>query len=31
MSTTGQVQHVISEARDPKNLCKLFTGWTQWV
>jgi hypothetical protein len=31
MSTAGQVQHVIAEARDAKNLCKLFTGWTQWV
>jgi ataxia telangiectasia mutated family protein len=31
MSIAGQVQYVISEARDPKNLCKIFPGWTPWV
>jgi len=30
-SVEGQVQYLINEARDPRNLCKLFGGWCSWV
>ena len=27
----GQVQLLINSARDPNNLCKLFSGWGPWI
>ncbi|XP_022082003.1 serine-protein kinase ATM-like isoform X2 [Acanthaster planci] len=31
MSVKGQVNRLIQEARDPKNLCRLFPGWQPWI
>lgn len=31
LSVTGQVNNLIQEARDPKNLCKLFSGWQPYI
>lgn len=31
LSVTGQVNNLIQEARDPKNLCKLFPGWQPYI
>jgi ataxia telangiectasia mutated family protein len=31
LSVKGQVNHLIREARDPKNLCRLFSGWQPWI
>ena len=31
LSVSGQVNHLIREAMDPKNLCRLFPGWQPWV
>ena len=31
LSVSGQVNHLIREAMDPKNLCRLFSGWQPWV
>ena len=31
LSVQGQVKHLIREAMDPKNLCRLFPGWQAWV
>ena len=31
LSVEGQVQLLISEARSPENLSKLFVGWAPWV
>jgi ataxia telangiectasia mutated family protein len=31
LSVTGQVNHLIREARDPKNLCRLFPGWQAYI
>ncbi|EDV19270.1 uncharacterized protein TRIADDRAFT_33879, partial [Trichoplax adhaerens] len=31
LSISGQVNHLIHEAREPKNLSKLFHGWQAWV
>lgn len=30
-NVTGQVKFLINEARDPNNLCNLFTGWQPWI
>ncbi len=27
----GQVQLLINSARDPNNLCKIFSGWGPWI
>ncbi|XP_070548845.1 serine-protein kinase ATM-like [Ptychodera flava] len=31
VSVSGQVNRLIQEARDPKNLCRLFPGWQAWI
>ena len=31
LSVAGQVNNLIQEARDPKNLCKLFPGWQPYI
>ena len=31
LSTSGQVNHLIQEARDPQNLCRLFPGWQPYI
>jgi hypothetical protein len=31
LSVEGQVEYLINEARDYKNLCKLFPGWAPWL
>ena len=31
LSISGQVNHLIQEATDPANLCKLFPGWQPWI
>ena len=31
LSVSGQVAHLIQEARDPKNLCRLFPGWQAYI
>ncbi|XP_006815117.1 serine-protein kinase ATM-like [Saccoglossus kowalevskii] len=31
VSVSGQVNRLLQEARDPKNLCKLFPGWQSWI
>lgn len=31
LSIEGQVKHLISEAQDPRNLCRLFPGWAPWL
>ncbi|XP_021355309.1 serine-protein kinase ATM-like isoform X2 [Mizuhopecten yessoensis] len=31
LSVAGQVNHLIQEARDPKNLCRLFPGWQPYL
>lgn len=31
LSVSGQINHLIQEARDPKNLCRVFPGWQPWV
>ncbi|XP_072019634.1 serine-protein kinase ATM-like [Amphiura filiformis] len=31
LSVNGQVNRLIQEARDPKNLCRVFPGWQPWV
>ena len=31
LSVVGQVNHLIQEATDPKNLCMLFPGWQAWI
>lgn len=31
LSVCGQVNHLIREAMDPNNLCKLFPGWQPWL
>ncbi|XP_041351980.1 serine-protein kinase ATM-like isoform X2 [Gigantopelta aegis] len=31
LSIMGQVNYIIQEARDPKNLCKLFPGWQPYI
>ncbi|XP_077976961.1 serine-protein kinase ATM-like [Glandiceps talaboti] len=31
VSVSGQINRLIQEARDPKNLCKLFPGWQSWI
>jgi serine-protein kinase ATM len=30
-STRGQVQYLISAARDHDNLCNMFAGWAPWL
>jgi phosphatidylinositol kinase/protein kinase (PI-3 family) len=30
-STRGQVQYLISAARDHDNLCNMFSGWAPWL
>ena len=31
LSVAGQVNKLIQEARDPRNLCKLFPGWQPYI
>ncbi len=31
MSVKGQVNRLIQEATDPKNLCRIFPGWQPWL
>ena len=31
LSISGQVNHLIQEAKDPENLCLLFPGWQAWI
>ena len=31
LSVEGQVDFLIQEARDPKNLCRLYPGWAPWL
>lgn len=31
LSIEGQVKHLISEAQNPRNLCRLFPGWAPWL
>lgn len=31
MSIAGQVNHLIQEASDPKNLCRLYPGWQPYL
>lgn len=31
LSVPGQVNHLIQEARDPKNLSRLFPGWQPYI
>ena len=31
LSVSGQVNHLIQEARDPNNLCRLFPGWQPYI
>ena len=31
LSISGQVNHLIQEATDPDNLCRLFPGWQPWI
>ena len=31
LSVEGQVRHLIADARDPDNLCRLFPGWAPWL
>jgi ataxia telangiectasia mutated family protein len=31
LSISGQVNHLIQEATDPANLCRLFPGWQPWI
>lgn len=31
LSVTGQVEFLINEAKDPRNLCKLYAGWSPWL
>ena len=31
LSVSGQVNHLIRQAMDPNNLCRLFPGWQPWV
>lgn len=31
LSVSGQVYHLIQEARDPKNLSRLFPGWQPYI
>ncbi|XP_048753406.2 serine-protein kinase ATM-like isoform X2 [Ostrea edulis] len=31
LSVAGQVNSIIQEARDPKNLCRLFPGWQPYI
>lgn len=31
MSISGQVNHLIQEASNPKNLCRLFPGWQPYL
>ena len=31
LSISGQVNHLIQEATDPKNLCRLFPGWQAYI
>lgn len=31
LSLVGQINHLIQEAQDPKNLCKLFPGWQPYI
>jgi serine-protein kinase ATM len=31
MSIDGHVRYLISEATDPNNLCRIFSGWSPWV
>ena len=31
LSVSGHVNHLIQEARDPNNLCRLFPGWQPYI
>ena len=31
LSISGQINHLIQEARDPKNLCRVFAGWQPYI
>ena len=31
LSVSGQVAKLISDARDPANLCSIFVGWRPWL
>ncbi|XP_062510724.1 serine-protein kinase ATM-like isoform X2 [Corticium candelabrum] len=31
MSVAGQVNHLIQEAVDPENLCRVYSGWQPWI
>jgi len=31
LSTAGQVNHLIQDARDASNLCRLFPGWQAYI
>ena len=31
LSIAGQVNHLIQEARDENNLCRLFPGWQAYI
>ena len=31
LSLSGQVNHLIQEARNPKNLARLFSGWQPYI
>jgi len=31
MSVEGHVKYLITEARDPANLCRVFFGWSPWL
>jgi serine-protein kinase ATM len=31
ISVEGQVQELINQATDPRNLCRMFPGWQAWV
>ena len=31
LSVTGQVNHLIQEAVNPENLCRVYAGWQPWI
>lgn len=31
LSVTGQVNHLIQEAVNPENVCRLYAGWQPWI
>ena len=31
LSVSGQVNHLIQEAKDPANLCRVFPGWQPYI